>query len=152
VEVVRTVVNSALLALVVAGCGRPPEQPAPASAGDAVIACIRAYDAAWNARDTARVAAILATDYVYFSSRGRVSDRVRTLAVLANPAYLLQQAERLDFEVRLTGSTAVVSSRWRGRGTYEGRQFVDDQRCSMVLALVNSQWRLASEHCTQIVQ
>jgi hypothetical protein len=51
----------------------------------------------------------------------------------------------------LTSGAAVVSSRWKGKGTYDGQEFHDDQRCSIVLAREKQQWRVLSEHCTQIV-
>ncbi len=40
----------------------------------------------------------------------------------------------------------IVSSRWRGRGTYEGKPFVDDQRCSVVIA----SGTVLMEHCTNL--
>lgn len=52
--------------------------------------------------------------------------------------------------MRVTGATAVVSSRWQGDGAYSGGEFHDDQRCSLVLVKGGGAWRLVAEHCTQI--
>lgn len=65
-------------------------------------------------------------------------------------AYQPEYRRRDEVRVRRIGGTAVVESRWRGRETYAGTAFEDDQRCSLVFARVEAEWRLASEHCTPI--
>jgi ketosteroid isomerase-like protein len=124
--------------------------PAPQPA--AVEAVIRAYDAAWSARDSIAVDSMLAPEYVYLSSRGRVVSRAQTLALLSSPQYVLQRAERTELEAHVTATTAVVASRWRGSGSYRGAPFTDDQRCSLVLVRAAEGWRIAAEHCTQLSQ
>ncbi|HWA14924.1 MAG TPA: nuclear transport factor 2 family protein [Gemmatimonadales bacterium] len=108
-------------------------------------------DSAWNARDTATVAQLMSPAYAYFSSRGDVVPREAFLQFLSEPTYRLDFVERSDVEPRFDGSTALVSTRWRGRGSWKGEAFVDDQRCSMVWHRAFDGWRLMSEHCTQIV-
>jgi ketosteroid isomerase-like protein len=131
-------------ALLVSGCTEAAEP-------DAVERAIRAYDTAWNTRDSAAVAAALAPDYVYFSSTGGVTTRDSTLAFLTSPDYRLEAAARAELRVvHESSDAAVVSSRWRGRGTWRGETFVDDQRCSLVLRRSGGRWQILSEHCTQI--
>jgi hypothetical protein len=36
-------------------------------------------------------------------------------------------------------------------GTYNGQEFYDDQRCSIVLGREKQDWQVLSKHCTQIV-
>jgi ketosteroid isomerase-like protein len=125
--------------------------PRALPATDEILAVIDTYDSAWNYGDTATVAALLADDYVYFSSDGHVLPRAETLSFLASPDYVLETAERSELEVtHLTPGVAVVSSRWKGRGTWEGEPFTDDQRCSLVLRSSTGRWQLLAEHCTQI--
>jgi ketosteroid isomerase-like protein len=125
----------------------PPAPPAR----DEILAAIDTYDSAWNHRDTTTVAALLADDYTYFSSTGRLLPRAETLGFLASSDYILETAERSELEVTyLTRETAVVSSRWRGHGTWQGEPFSDDQRCSLVLGRAAGRWQLVAEHCTQI--
>lgn len=112
---------------------------------------VERYDNAWNHKDTASIERILAPDYVYFSSKGQVRSRQSLLEELLSPKYKLVSAERSELKVYLTLGTAVVSSRWKGRGTYDGEEFNDDQRCSIVLARGKQGWLVLSEHCTQIV-
>lgn len=68
-----------------------------------------------------------------------------------SPKYTLLSAERSEIEVHRMSGTVVVSSRWRGHGTYDGQEINDDQRCSIVLGRDQQRWRILSEHCTQIV-
>ena len=108
------------------------------------------YDKAWNNRDTAAVSRLLAPGYQYFTSRGGVSTRAETLAMLSAPDYRLEHAKRSEIAVSRSGQVAVVSSRWVGDGTYRGRAFKDDQRCGQTWLQTGWEWQLLSEHCVQI--
>jgi len=116
-----------------------------------VIQLLKKYDEAWNKKDSAAVGKILASDYVYFTSTGDVSSRRQTLDLLNSPKYNLTFAERSEIKTFLTNKTIIISSRWKGKGTYNQEEINDDQRCSLVFARDEKQWKLLSEHCTQIV-
>ena len=116
-----------------------------------IVQFVRTYDDAWNKKDAPTVQSMLGPDYVYFSSRGATESRQQVLDMLRSPKYTLAAAERSEVKVYRTGSTAVVSSRWKGHGTYDGREFHDDQRCSIVLGREKQRWQVLAEHCTQIV-
>ena len=116
-----------------------------------IVQFVRTYDNAWNKKDASTVENMLGADYVYFSSRGVTESRQQVLEMLRSPKYALAAAERSEVKVYRTGSTAVVSSRWKGHGTYDGREFHDDQRCSIVLGQEKQRWQVLAEHCTQIV-
>ena len=115
-----------------------------------VRAFVAQYDSAWNQRDTSAVSRLLAPQYQYFTSRGGVSTRAETLAMLSAPDYRLEHANRSEIAVSLSGPVAVVSSRWVGHGTYRGQAFKDDQRCGQTWLQNESGWQLLSEHCVQI--
>lgn len=118
----------------------------------AVRKALADYDNAWNKKDVAAVSLILADDYVYFSSTGGLTDRRATLDFLSSPDYKLTFVERS--EIRLLSKSkvvAVISSRWKGKGTYGKEAIDDDQRCGLVFVKHGSVWKLLSEHCTQIV-
>jgi len=112
---------------------------------------VERYDNAWNQKDATAIERILAPDYVYFSSTGQVRSRESLLEEFMSPKYHLASAGRTELKVYFTFGTAVVSSRWKGHGTYDGQEFHDDQRCSIVLARGKADWLVLSEHCTQIV-
>jgi hypothetical protein len=115
-----------------------------------VGAFVALYDSAWNQRDTSTVSRLLAPQYQYFTSRGGVSSRAETLAMLSSPDYRLEYARRSEIAVSFSDPVAVVSSRWVGRGTYRGQPFKDDQRCGQTWLLTSRTWQLLSEHCVQI--
>jgi ketosteroid isomerase-like protein len=116
-----------------------------------VLQLLKKYDDAWNKKDAATVGAMLAADYVYFSSTGGLSNRKETLDFLISPKYLLTFIERSEIKAIRSGETVVVSSRWKGKGTYAEGEINDDQRCGQVFVKDGKNWKLLSEHCTQIV-
>src|SRR5215470_1709969 len=120
------------------------------SSEDEIRHFIEKYDIAWNHKDPAALKLILAADYVYFGSKGDIRSRQSLLDEFMSPKYQLDSAERSELNVYVTSGTAVVSSRWKGHGTYDGQEFNDDQRCSLALARKKADWLVASEHCTQI--
>ena len=141
--------SAAALALLCAIAARPLH----AQKGDeAILAAVRKADSAWAKRDTAALGTLLAPDYTYFSSRGGVTDRKGALSFAADTSYKLASAERSELKVHRTGGTAVVETRWFGRGRFKAQGFADDQRCSMTLVEAKRGWQVASEHCTQIDQ
>ena len=111
-----------------------------------LMAAIAAYDSAWLAKDSVRVAGILASEYTYFTSVGGLSDRLATLAFLGDTGYVLTLSRRTDVRARLVGTTAVISSRWEGAGRYRAERVQDDQTCGQTWVW-NGAWLLLSEHC-----
>jgi len=115
-----------------------------------VIRFVERYDNALEHKDLAVVERMLVPNYVYFTSHGGVTSRRGLLDELLSPTYLLASSERSEIKVFRTQNTAVVSSRWKGRGSSEGKEFNDDQRCSIVLSRGKQGWQVLAEHCTQI--
>jgi ketosteroid isomerase-like protein len=148
---IRMFIKTKLMAVVscIAFCGASEAQNKQPPDAD-IIRFVERYDHAWNSKDAAAVNGVLANDYIYFSSKGAAESRQHMLDMLLSPKYTLASAQRSEMEVHRTTSTAVVSSRWKGHGTYDGREFRDDQRCSIVLGREKQEWRVLSEHCTQI--
>ncbi|TKR29758.1 nuclear transport factor 2 family protein [Luteimonas gilva] len=126
--------------------------PAMASDVDAgIAAAIKTYDETWDRKDLAGLEAVLAPEYVYFSSKGGVLSRQQWLDRLSNATYRLDSTERGEMDAHVSGTAAVVGTRWKGHGTSKGKPFRDDQRCSMALTKASGEWKVLSEHCTQIV-
>src|SRR6266567_1917038 len=130
-------------------CGVSPAQTTQASE-ESIIHLVERYDSAWNRKDAASVKQILAADYVYFTSKGGIQSRQHVLDTLLSSKYVLASAERSEMKVYRASDAAVVSSRWKGHGSYDGQEFHDDQRCSIVLVREKQVWQVLSEHCTQI--
>jgi ketosteroid isomerase-like protein len=108
------------------------------------------YDVAWNKKDVKAVSSLLADDYVYFTSLGGTSDRKSTIEFLSSPDYKLTFVERSEIVVHTKSGTAVVSSRWKGKGTWKEGEINDDQRCGQVFIKDKKTWKLLAEHCVQI--
>jgi hypothetical protein len=116
-----------------------------------VLAAVRAYNVVWEQKDGTAIRRLLAEEYRYFNSRGIVRSREWFLAFHSSPEHVLESSVRDELEVALHDNTAVVSSRWRGSGTYEGEPFDDDQRCTLTWVFDDGAWRLLAEQCTNIV-
>jgi hypothetical protein len=121
-----------------------------ARSGDPLAAIVAQFDSSWNRKDTVAVGRWLAPRYQYFTSLGGVRSRAPVLAFLGSPEYVLEQAQRSEIVVTHSGPVAVVSSRWQGHGTYQGKHFTDDQRCGQVWLETSRTWQMLSEHCIQI--
>ena len=132
-------------------CAAPASAQTPDRDGEGVRRAIRDYDAAWNRKDAAAFDKLLAPDYVYFTSKGAVWTKQRWLGLMLSPKYELESAQRSEIVVHLTGDTAMAGTRWQGHGSYDGKPFRDDQRCSLALRREAGAWQVLSEHCTQIV-
>jgi hypothetical protein len=121
----------------------------------AVMKALADYDNSWNKKNVEGVSQILAADYMYFSSTGTLTDRKRTLEFLFAPDYKLTFVERSEIQpvsVLSKGrNVAVISSRWKGRGSFGKEEINDDQRCGLVFVMQDKTWKLLSEHCVQIV-
>jgi hypothetical protein len=140
----RFVVGAALLfATHCAAARSPAESPRLA------LSILEKYDDAWLRKDVAGFEALLSPAYVYFTSDGGVMDRSAIVAMLASPKYIIDSGSRDELETHVQADVVVVSTRWRGRGSYEGKAFVDDQRCSVVVDLKAKPLVLA-EHCTNL--
>ena len=118
----------------------------------AVRAALDKYDNAWNRKDVKAVSGILDENYIYFSSEGNTTSRARSLEFLASPEYVLTFVERSEVSIFGSGRTMIVNSRWKGKGTYSGGTIDDDERCGLVFTKIQKDWKLLSEHCTQIVR
>jgi ketosteroid isomerase-like protein len=119
---------------------------------ESVMKAVTEYDGAWNKKDAAAVGRMLADDYVYFTSTGGLTTRKSTLDFLASPDYKLAFVERSEIKlISRSENIAIVSSRWKGRGTYRKEEINDDQRCGLIFVRQSNRWKLLSEHCTQIV-
>jgi ketosteroid isomerase-like protein len=133
----------------IAFCEGSPAQNRQAPDED-IIHVVERYDSAWNSKDAGIVKRILAANYIYFTSKGATHSREQILDMLLSPEYALASTKRSEMKVYLTSGTAVVSSRWQGRGTYDGQSFHDNQRCSIIWGREKQGWQVLSEHCTQI--
>lgn len=123
--------------------------PAPLTREE-VIAVIRKFDEGWKNKDLKEVDEVLAPAYIYFTQSGGLFSRDSVVATAGSPTYTLQNLSRSAYYVELYGNTATVSTRWQGKGVYNGRPFDEDQRCSITVIKLSNKIEILSEHCTPI--
>lgn len=115
-----------------------------------VITAIKKFDNGWEYKNMTVVDSVLSPAYIYFTQSGNTFSRDSVVATSGENDYLLYDMSRSEIEVTLTGNTAVVSTRWKGKGIYRGTPFNEDQRCSLILIKKDKKVQILSEHCTPI--
>lgn len=115
-----------------------------------VLDVIHSFDEGWEEKDLIRVDSVLARDYVYFTQSGGVFIRDSLVSTAGSPTYNLHTVSRSEFDIKIMGNVAVVSTRWKGKGMYRGRPFDEDQRCSITVVKKKGRVQILSEHCTPI--
>lgn len=114
------------------------------------IAVIKRFDEGWKNKDLKTVDSVLAPAYVYFTQSGGTFSRPNLVQTAGSPEYTLDTVRRLEYYVQLYENTAVVSTRWQGKGMYQGTYFNEDQRCSLTIIKSSNKVEILSEHCTPI--
>lgn len=96
------------------------------------------------------VDSVLAPSYIYFTQSGGTFSRDSVVQTAGSPTYTLEKVNRTEFDVVLYDNTAIVSTRWEGRGMYRGTPFDENQRCSITIYKTDDKVEILSEHCTPI--
>jgi len=115
-----------------------------------VIKVINKFDDGWEHKNLHTVDSVLAPAYIYFTQSGGTFSRDSVVATAGEETYKLHDMSRTEFVVKFYDNTAIVSTRWKGKGVYRGIPFDEDQRCSIVLIKKNNKVEILSEHCTPI--
>ena len=115
-----------------------------------VVDAINKFDNGWRNKDLKTVDSVLSPAYIYFTQSGSTFSRDSVVATAGEASYALEAMSRTEFVVTLYDNTAIVSTRWKGKGTYRGVPFDEDQRCSIMLIKKDNKVQILSEHCTPI--
>ncbi|CAN5727623.1 hypothetical protein BH11BAC3_BH11BAC3_31160 [soil metagenome] len=115
-----------------------------------VIAVIKKFDEGWMQKNLKAVDSVLAPAYIYFTQSGGTFSRRNLVETAGSTDYTLEKMNRLEYYVQLDENTAIVSTRWQGKGIYKGVPFDEDQRCSVTVVKANNKVEILSEHCTPI--
>lgn len=115
-----------------------------------VIDAIQKFDDGWEHKNLHAVDSVLSPSYVYFTQSGGTFSRDSVVATAGESAYTLHDMSRSELNITLDGNTAIASTRWKGKGTYRGTAFDEDQRCSITLVKKDGKIEILSEHCTPI--
>lgn len=115
-----------------------------------VIAVIKRFDEAWRTKNLQGVDSVLSPAYIYFTQSGGTFSRSNLVETAGSQDYTLEKMHRYEYHVKLFENTAVVSTRWQGKGSYMGTPFDEDQRCSITIIKHDGKVEILSEHCTPI--
>ena len=138
---------AALFLLTISGCSVQKQRPLTKNE---VIKVINRFDSGWEHKNMKEVDSVLSPAYIYFTRSGGVFSRDSIVATAGEPSYSLRDVSRSEFSVMIYDNTAIVSTRWKGKGTYRGNPFDEDQRCSIVVVKEGDKVEILSEHCTPI--
>ena len=128
---------------------------------ESATAAVTMQEKAWsNAvihHDTAKVAAILADDFVGIDGRGFVSDKAAELKEAAPPPAnstdpQLAKEELSDIKVRIYGDTAVLTAINTAHFSAAGKESVIKYRRTTVWVRKSSAWRCVSFHGSRILE
>jgi hypothetical protein len=114
------------------------------------IDVIKKFDNGWRNKNMDKVDSALSPMYIYFTQSGGTFSRDSVVATAGEPDYELHDMSRSEFSVEIADNTAIVSTRWKGKGSYRGTPFDEDQRCSIVVIKQDDKIQILSEHCTPI--
>ena len=129
------------------GIGKPE---AESLTKEEVYNAVTAFDNAWKSKSAPVVDSILSPAYIYFTPSGNTFARDSIINTAAPDTYILTRSDRLISDIQVDGNTAVVNTRWQGKGNYRGVPFDDDQRCSITVMKINGLVKIISEHCSTI--
>ena len=106
---------------------------------------------AWFEKDAGTVDALMTPDYKYVGPNGQVLDRAAILRIIRSPGYALTSGSRTEVTlITIAPDVVAVEDRWQGTGTYEGRSFRDDHRCTRLWVQRNGKWLVAHEQCSPV--
>jgi hypothetical protein len=142
--------NYILLFLLITTVFYSCKQKQSALTEDEVVKVINKFDDGWRHKDLPVVDSVLAPGYTYFTQSGGTFSRDSVVATAGEAAYSLEDMSRSEIIVDLHDNTAIVSTRWKGKGSYRGTPFDEDQRCSIVVIKKDNKVEILSEHCTPI--
>ena len=135
--------------VIITGIASCQRNPSPLTKEEA-IAVIQRFDEGWKNKDLKAVDSVLAPSYIYFTQSGGTFSRDSVVQTAGSATYALENVNRTEFDVVLFENTAIVSTRWQGKGVYKGTPFDENQRCSITIFKTGDKVEILSEHCTPI--
>jgi len=128
--------------------GNAAAQQKAAPAGDE--AAIRALEEKWDAAnlkgDAAALDGLFADSFITTDAEGKVRTKAEVVAALKSGDVKYQAAKSDEIKIYLTGDTAIVSGRWRGKFTEKGKPMDISERFTDTWVKRNGQWRCIASH------
>jgi hypothetical protein len=107
------------------------------------------WNQAWLEKDVALVEKLMVDDYLYIAPNGQLLDREAILNVIKSPSYRLDSSTRTPVLIKILGKhAAVIVFHSQATGTFEGKLFKDNHKCTMLCVRGDSEWRVLLEQCS----
>lgn len=102
------------------------------------------------AGDTPIMANLLGDSYVGIGPDGTIANKTQELQARSSGQDRVQRFDVEDRNIRLYGTTAVVTSRVRIEGVYSGHPLLGEYRYTRVWTLSHGQWRIVSFEANRV--
>jgi len=109
-----------------------------------------AWDRAMVENEAEAIGRYMAHDWMIVGSDGGVTDKATFLGLVSSGVVSHDVMESADFDTRVYGETAVVTSRGISGGTYQGRAFREVERVTCVFVRQQGQWRCVHTHVSRL--
>jgi ketosteroid isomerase-like protein len=110
----------------------------------------RQWGMAVLAGDNATMASMLADSYVGIGPSGTIASKGEELGARASGQEHLEKLDVEDRNIRIYGTTAVVTSKVRIEGMYSGQPVLGEYRYTRVWSLERGQWRIVSFEANRV--
>jgi len=122
---------------------------------DALVQQLTAQSAAWDLaivrKDKAAIEANMAEDFRQIDGDGDLETKASFVAGLLSPKLVLDPYTVQEFELRLYGSTALLSGRIHMTGSYDGKRIGSHYRyIDVYVHQPDGQWRIVSVQLTRL--
>jgi len=95
---------------------------------------------------------ILADDYLVTDPEGNVSAKAQEIAFFKSGEFAVTSCAHHEMKVRVYGDTAVVTGHTTTKGTYKGKDFIDNVRWTDTWIKSAGQWQCVAGHSSAIAQ
>ena len=117
---------------------------APSSVERDLITLENQWTAAWQKRDAAFLAKLLADEYLSTDSGGNTATRAQELAGLEDPGTRITSFALTDLQVHVYGDTAVVTGLNTVKATVKGKDVSGGHRFTDVFVKRDGRWQVVA--------
>jgi ketosteroid isomerase-like protein len=125
-----------------------PSATEPTGEEEVVLRVQREWMEAVRDKNVTALDRILADDYTYTDSRGRVSNKAENLQQARTGIGRMKAFHTSDAKARVYGDVAVVTGRLHVEGIAGGESYDAEVRFTDILARIDGQWRAVAAHAS----
>ncbi len=145
----KTATIVAMLALLGCGCTREHTPPPSSDTVAALSSQERAWTKAFKNRDRNALNTILADEFIFTDDEGHVYDKAQYVAAVMDVIRVDSYAVD-DTRVESFGDTGVVTGRWTGKMSIDGKDASGSFRFTDTFVKRNGQWQVVASQDTRI--